>query len=214
MLALRRLALPLIAAAIAGVPAAAALAKAGSNPETDATLGPSAGPGHFLGYPSPTSSWHGCTKEDTQWWPVSLVTGSRTTTPSSHRYVTFSVNQRGYPRFTWKARAGYRICGVQAAVELYSPQVSEDLLAEASYTSGPTTGATAKDGRETVKVRIPHNGIGDAGFKQFEGKAFSIFAFQAVSVFVKKGEPAVAVSAARTRPCRPGGRTSATSPWT
>ena len=187
MLATRRLILPLIAAAALGTAATGAAAKGASNPETDARLGPADGPGHFLGYPSPTYSWHGCTKEDTQWWPVSLVTGNRTTSPSTHRYVTFKVNQSGYPRITWKAKPGYRICGAEAAVELNSPQVSEDLLAEASYTSGATTGATAKNGRETVKVRIPHNGIGDAGFKQFEGKTFSVFAFQAVSVFVKKG---------------------------
>ncbi len=181
----RHLAAPIVAALLLAV--GAAPASAAKNPETDKSLGPSAGPGHFLGYPTPTYSWHGCTKEDTQWWPVSLVTGNPTTTKSTSRYVRFTVNRTGYPRFTWKAKAGYKICGAQAAMQLTSPQVrGSDLLAEASYTSGPTTGATAADGREKVKVKIPTKGIDQSGFEEFEGKTFSIFAFQAVSVFVKK----------------------------
>lgn len=187
MRAARRLATP-VAAALTMTLAVAAAALAASNPETDKSLGPSATPGHFLGYPTPTYSWHGCTKSDTQWWPRSLVSGSPTTTASTHRRVTFKVNTAGYPRFTWKAKAGYRICGVQAAVQLTSPQVrGSDLLAEASYTSGATSGATAVDGREKIKVRIPTKGIDQSGFEEFEGKTFSIFAFQAITVFVKKG---------------------------
>ena len=183
---MRRLPATLLAAA-ALLALSAAPASAAKNPETDKSLGPSAGPGHFLGYPTPTYSWHGCTKEDTQWWPVSLVSGSPTTTKSTSRYVRFTVNRTGYPRFTWKAKPGYRICGVQAAVQLTSPQVrGSDLLAEASYTSGAKSGATATDGREKVKVRIPTKGIDQSGFEEFEGKTFSIFAFQSVSVFVKK----------------------------
>lgn len=185
MRAARRLTVPALAVLALAV---AATAAAATNPETDKSLGPSATPGHFLGYPTPTYSWHGCTKEDTQWWPISLVTGNPTTTPSSHRRVTFTVRRTGYPRIAWKAKAGYRICGVEAAVQLTSPQVrGSDLLAEASYTSGPTSGSTAADGRETIKVRIPTKGIDQSGFEQFEGKTFSIVGFQAVSVFVKKG---------------------------
>ena len=187
MHAARRLAVPAAAALILGA-AMVSVAVGASNPETDKRLGPSATQGRFLGYPAPTSSWHGCAKKDTQWWPVSLVTGDPTTTPSTHRRVTFTVNSTGYPRFTWKAKAGYKICGVQAAVQLTSTQVREsDLLAEASYTSGPTKGSTTLSGRERIKVKIPAKGIGRAGFEEFEGKTFSIFAFQAVTVFVKKG---------------------------
>ena len=187
MRAARRVAVPVAAAMIlAFVVASAALAA--SNPETDKSLGPSATQGHFLGYPTPSYSWHGCTKEDTQWWPTSLVSGNPTTSPSTHRYVTFTVNTRTSPKFSWKAKAGYRICGVEAAAELTSPQVrGSDLLAEASYTSGPVKGSTALSGRETIKVRIPTKGIDQSGFEQFEGKTFSMFAFQAVTVFVKKG---------------------------
>lgn len=181
----RRLTTPALAMLALSL-AVAAAALAASKPETDKSLGPSATPGHFLGYPTPTYSWHGCTKEDTQWWPISLVSGSPTTSPSTHRRVTFTVKRTGYPRFSWKAKAGYRICGVEAAVQLTSPQVrGSDLLAEASYTSGPTSGSTSLDGREKIKVRIPTKGIDQAGFEEFEGKTFSIAGFQAVSVFVK-----------------------------
>jgi len=187
MRAARRFAVP-VAAALVLTLAVASAALAASNPETDKSLGPSATQGHFLGYPTPTSSWHGCTKEDTQWWPTSLVSGNPTTSPSTHRYVTFTVNTKAYPLVTWTAKAGYRICGVEAAVQLTSPQVrGSDLLAEASYTSAPTKGTTALNGRETIKVRIPTKGINQAGFEEFEGKTFSMFAFQAVTVFVKKG---------------------------
>jgi hypothetical protein len=187
MRAARRFAVPVAAALILAL-TAVSVALAASNPETDKSLGPSATQGHFLGYPTPTYSWHGCTKEDTQWWPTSLVSGNPTTSPSTHRYVTFTVNRRAYPLFSWKAKAGYRICGVEAAVQLTSPQVrGSDLLAEASYTSGPVTGSTAVSGRETIKVRIPTKGIDQSGFEEFEGKTFSMFAFQAVTVFVKKG---------------------------
>jgi len=187
MHAARRLAVPLAAALVVAA-AVASVAVAASNPETDKSLGPSATQGHFLGYPSPTYQWHGCKKEDTQWWPTSLVSGNPTTSPSTHRYVTFTVNTKAYPMVSWKAKAGYRICGVEVATQLTSPQVrGSDLLAEASYTSGPTQGTTALNGRETIKVRIPTKGIDQAGFEEFEGKTFTMFAFQAVTVFVKKG---------------------------
>ncbi len=116
------------------------------------------------------------------------MTDQPTTTPSSHRYVTFTVNTRAYPKFTWKAKAGYRICGAEAAVQMTSPQVpGSDLLGEASYTSGAKSGTTAADGREKIKITIPKKGISRAGFEEFEGKTFSIAAFQSVTVFVKKG---------------------------
>ena len=184
----RRIAVP-VGAALLLMLAVAAAALAASDPQTDKRLGPTATPGRFLGYPAPTASWHGCAKKDTQWWPTSLVSGEPTTSPSTHRYVTFKVNTNADPAFSWKAKAGYKICGVQAAVQLTSTQVRDsDLLAEASYTSGPTKGATAIDGREKIKVRIPAKGIGRTGYEEFEGKTFSMFAFQAITVFVvKKG---------------------------
>jgi hypothetical protein len=182
---IRRVATVLVALLALSVTAAAATA-AKRNPETDKSLGPADGPGYFLGSPQATYSWHGCTKSDTQYWPVSLVDGTPTTNKGSSRYVRFAVSRTSLPRFSWRTKPGYRICGVQAAVQLSSPQVDSDLLAEASYPSGPTAGTTIAVGREQLKVTIPTKGIRVRGFEKFEGRSFSILAFQSVTVFVKK----------------------------
>jgi len=174
-------------ALLAALAAAPGQAKTKLTPQTDRSLGPTANAGHFLGYPTPDYEWHGCKHSDTQWWPVSLVSGQQTTSPSTSHYVTFRTDTAAFPLVTWKAKAGYRICGVEAAVELTNPTVDSDLLAEAAYTSGPLDGTTAPNGRETIPVRIPLKGIGRAGFEKFEGKTFSIYRFQAVTVFVRKG---------------------------
>jgi hypothetical protein len=180
-------------AATAFVVTAAALALAASapaakpNPENDKRLGPDKNAGYFLGYPSPTYSWHGCTKVDSQHWHINLATRQPTTQKGTSRYVTFTVLRGGgFPRFAWKVKPGWRICGVQAAVQLSNATVDSDLLAETGYTSGPTAGSTSPTGKETVKVTIPRNGIRKRGFEKYEGKTFSIVAFQSVSVFVKK----------------------------
>ncbi len=183
----RRVAIGLIAVlAMSVVVVAAAGGAVKRNPENDKRLGPGDTLGYFLGFPSPTYSWHGCTKSDTYDWPVSLVTGAPQKGGGTSRYVRFVVNRTGYPRFSWKAKPGFRICGVQAAVQMSNPSVDSDLLGEASYPSGPTSGSTALDGREKAKVTIPTKGIRARGFEQFEGKTFSIVAFQSVSVFIKK----------------------------
>lgn len=181
-----RAAIALAITALALVPATAAIS-ATSNPENDKRLGPANGAGYFLGFPSPTYSWHGCTKVDSQHWHVSLATGQPTTQKGTSRYVTFTVKRAGgLPRFAWKVKPGWRICGVQAAVQMRNASVDSDLLGEASYTSGPTAGSTSPTGRESIKVTIPRKGIRKAGFEKYEGKTFSIVAFQSVSVFVKK----------------------------
>ena len=174
-------------AAVALLAAAPGQAAARRAPETDRSLGPTSNVGHFLGYPVPEREWHGCRRSDTQWWPTSLISGQPTTSPSSHRYVTFTVNTSQAPAFTWTAKPGYRICGVQAAMQLTNPSVDTDLLAEAVYTSGTLQGSTSTTGREAVQVMIPQRGINRAGFAKFEGRTFSIYAFQAVTVFVRKG---------------------------
>jgi len=175
----------LAAAALIAVPVAAG--KVAKNPENDKTLGPTKNVGYFLGNPTPTYQWHGCTKSDTQPGPRNLVDGSPNTEKGSSRYVRFTVDPKAKPQFSWKAKPGWKICGVQVAVQLTNPNVSSDLLAEAGYTSGASAGATAGgDGRETIKVTIPAKGIRAQGFEEFEGKTFSIIGFQAVTVFVKR----------------------------
>ena len=185
---MRRLLLTIVLLALSAVAAPALAAGVKKNPENDRSRGPATDAGYFLGFPSPTYQWHGCTKADTHHWPIPLAGQTGARPKSTSRYVRFTVRVAGgFPRFAWKVKPGWRICGVQAAMQLRSSAVRSDLLAEAGYTSGPTEGSTSKaaNGAETIKVTIPKNGIRKQGFEQYEGKTFSIVAFQSVSVFVK-----------------------------
>jgi len=185
----RKLLLTIVLVALSAVAAPALGAGVKKNPENDKSRGPATDAGYFLGYPSPTYQWHGCTKSDTRDWPIPLAGQTGWKAKGTSRYVRFTVIAGGgFPRFAWKAKPGWRICGVQAAMQLRSSAVRSDLLAEAGYTSGPTEGSTSKaaNGAETVKVTIPKNGIRKQGFEQYEGKTFSIVAFQSVTVFVKR----------------------------
>jgi hypothetical protein len=172
--------------AAAATPALAA--QAASDPETNASLGPEAGAGHYLPGQSESSAWHGCRKEDIQWYPTSLLTDQPTTAPSSHRYVTFTVNAGSRPTFSWKVKSGYKICGVEAFATLASAETrGGELLAWASYKSGPTSGSTATDGKETVMVHMPqHLDSDQPDLKVYEGKTLGMYAFQAIAVYVKR----------------------------
>jgi hypothetical protein len=183
----RLIACLVVLAAVGASPAVAA--QHASNPETDARLGPEVGAGHYLPGQSESGRWHGCAKQDIQWFPTSLLSGQPTTAPNSHRYVTFTVNPSGRPTFSWKAKAGYRICGVEAFVTLASAETQGgELLAWASYKSGPTSGSTATDGKETVKVHMPQDlEVEDQpDLKIYEGKTLGMYAFQAIAVYVKR----------------------------
>lgn len=162
------------------------IAFAAVNRETDKRRKPTQDAGYFLGYPSPTYSWHGCTKSDTAYNPIPVSANAPKPGKTTQKYVRFTVLPAGYPRFSWKVKPGWRICGVQGAFLLSSKSVSADLLAEAGYTSSTTQGTTAKNGTETIKVPIPEGGIRTSGYEQFEGKTFNIKSVQSISVFVKK----------------------------
>jgi hypothetical protein len=167
-----------------------ALASAAKSPETNRSLGPESGAGHYLPGQSESGQWHGCSRSDIQWYPVSLLSGEQTTSPSTHRYVTFVVQQGAFPYFTWKAKAGYRICGAEAFATLANANTKgTELLAWASYKSGATTGSTATDGKETVKVHMPTRlDVEDQpDLKVFEGQIVGMYSFQAMAVYVKKG---------------------------
>jgi hypothetical protein len=172
--------------AVGATPALAAK----SNPETDKSLGPTAGAGHYLPGQSNTAKWHGCSRSDIRWYPVSLLSGNQTTSQSTSRYVTFAVQQGSYPYFSWKAKAGYKICGAEAYATLANAQTAgNELLAWASYKSNATSGSTALDGKETVKVHMPTRlDVEDQpDLKVFEGQTVGMYAFQAMAVYVKKG---------------------------
>lgn len=149
-------------------------------------LPPDANAGYFLGYPSPTYSWHGCTKTATRQTLAPPVSGQPAVMKGSKQSaVTFKV-QSATPTVSWKVKDGWKICGVQVGVVLESPTVPSLLLAQAGYTSGPKKGSTVRSGKETIAVKIPKKGIGRAGFEEFEGQTFSIRSVQHVTVFVKK----------------------------
>ena len=152
--------------------------------ETDSRLGPADGAGHFFTAPAPTGVWHGCRASDDQWWPVSVIDGLPTDSPSTDVRVTFTVH-RSSPQFTWRVRRGFRICGVQVLAQMSSPEVpGYDLLSEIVYPSGRVSGSTARSGPETLKVRVPASGI-SSDYDDFAGKTMSIVAFQAITVFVR-----------------------------
>lgn len=178
-----RRALAIAALVSVAVPAAAVGAV---NRENDKRRKPTQDAGYFLGYPSPTYSWHGCTKVDTAYNPIPYSADSPVQGKTTQKYVRFTVLPNGYPRFSWKVKAGWRVCGVQGAFVLSNKSASADLLAEAGYTSSTTAGQTAKNGVETIKVPIPKDSIRARGFEEFEGKTFDIKSVQSISVFVKK----------------------------
>jgi hypothetical protein len=161
------------------------------NHETDASLGPKANPGEFLGYPSPTYQWHGCKLTAIKRFPgLALVPGEpndgRGNRPGA---VTFTTSATKAPFVRWKTRPGYRVCGVQITAELDNPTVESLLLASAGYTSFVRSGSTstASGGRESIRVRIAKNDINRESFATYEGKTYAIGQIHDVIVFVKKG---------------------------
>jgi hypothetical protein len=159
-----------------------------NNPEHKG-LPPSANAGYFLGFPRPTYSWHGCTATATRVPLAALqhpIAGeprpSRGTTPGA---VTFTTTV-GAPYVSWKVKRGWTICGAQASARLRNPTVTADLLAEIGYRSGPDSGSTSPDGRETLRVPIPRRAINRGEYERYEGKVFSIAEIRSVTVFVKR----------------------------
>lgn len=171
--------------------AAPALAHAAKpNPETK-RLPPTASAGHFLGFPSPTYSWHGCTATASKPALAALqkpLPGVRPNTQGTQQGAVRFTTTVGAPYIAWTVKPGWSICGVQAAVVLDNPDVDSLLVAEVGYTSGRKRGSTAADGEETITVSIPEKGVG-AGFERFEGKTFTIDEIRDVTVFVRRARP-------------------------
>jgi len=165
------------------VPSGASAAK--SNPESD-KLPPTASAGYFLGHPSPTYSWHGCTKVATKSTLAKPVEGQPGVFKGNKQKAVSFTMQSTPPYASWRVKPGWKICGVQVGAVLDNPTVSAMLFAQIGYTSRTKKGATAADGKETLTVTIPTKGIGRQGFEEFEGKTFSVRSIQHVSVFVKK----------------------------
>jgi hypothetical protein len=187
MTSLPRIAMFALVAALSAAPTVAAK-KHASNPETDKSLGPGDGAGHYFDGQSSSSEFHGCRKSDDQWYPTSLLSDQPTTAPSTHKYVTFKVDTEGVPTFSWTAKAGYKICGVEAFAALANAETrGGELLAWVAYKSGSSSGSTATDGKETVMVHTPKDlGTDQPDLKIYANKTLGIYGFQALTVYVKK----------------------------
>jgi hypothetical protein len=157
-----------------------------ANPETDSHRAPDDDAGLFLGYATPTYSWHGCKITSVWVSPAGLPQGAPPLDAGTKpRTVTFTHTSTAPPYVSWKVNSRYKICGAEVMVEMENPTVDSLLYGSAAYTSGKTKGSTATNGRETIKVKIPKGGIGQ-DFAQFEGKTYSLAQIDGIAVFVKK----------------------------
>lgn len=149
-------------------------------------LPPTANAGYFLGYPSATYSWHGCTATATKASLRRIAQAPLLRRGTRQGAVALTARLGTPPYLSWQVKRGWTICGVQASVLLRNPEVDADLLAEIGYTSGRQKGSTAPDGTETIRVPIPRKAIDRAEYERYEGKTFSIVSVQDVTVFVKR----------------------------
>ena len=175
-------------AVVAAVPATGIAAGSGvkKNPENDKSLGPADTPGYFTGYPSPTYEYHGCKLTSRTRTAVERLPGMPAfSSGTKQRAVTFTLNP-DQPFVTWKARSGYRICGVQISAELSSPDDDTTRVGGLGYTSGATKGSTAKSGAEKVKVRVSKHDADPDIAKTMGGKTYAIGPIFDVTVFVRK----------------------------
>jgi hypothetical protein len=172
----------LLASATAATPAQAKV-----NPETNAKLGPTESAGHYLSYPTPTYQWHGCKltarAEALDNEEIPGAPAFRKGTRQSA--VTFTVNPT-QPYISWKVKAGYTICGVQASVLLGRADDDTLHLAEIGYTSSRTKGSTVTSGGETIKVKIPKDEPDEEVRRTMGGKTYDIASPRDITVFVKK----------------------------
>src|SRR4051794_37937728 len=96
---------------------ASALARP-TNPEGNAQAKPDDDAGYFLGYPSETYQWHGCTKTSTQQTPATLDDGvpapGKGTSYNKVKWTTTTTTTTaataGYV-LSWKVADGWKICG-------------------------------------------------------------------------------------------------------
>ncbi len=180
---------PLVALALAAIALPLAAASQPS-PQTE-SLPPEANPGYFLATASATAPWHGCSDTAYASLPEADLVPEEVNVAHSpanaQRAVAFKVNPTVAPYFSWKARAGWTICGAQATVVLDNNTLRTSLLSEVAYPSGASEGSTSKSGQETITTFIPKNALDESAYRQFEGKHFMLTQFQDVTVFVRKG---------------------------
>jgi hypothetical protein len=160
------------------------------NPEAD-PRDPDQDAGYFLGYPSPTYSWHGCTKTSTQDTPTTLDPGVPGIAPGNkQKKVEWTVEESTTATakyvVKWKVKDGWKICGAQVAMLGSSPDADADYAMQAGYTSKGKKGSTVTSGSETIKVKITKQDCHELGIDKSNAGTFSIVRLYAITVFIKK----------------------------
>jgi hypothetical protein len=166
-------------------------AQAARDPETDKGAKPDQDAGYFLGYPSETAQWHGCTKTSTEQTPATLDEGVPAPGEGSHySKVTWTLTTTGAATagyvLSWKVASGWRICGAQATILGRDPDQSFDLAMEAGYTSRAGKGSTVTSGTETIPVQVSKKDCKDLGVDATYAGSYGIAKIYAITVFVKK----------------------------
>lgn len=183
----RRLLIALVAAAVMWPTSA----HAKPIPEADSSAGPDDHEGYFLGYPSPTYSWHGCTKFSAMGTPTTLDDGVPAAAKGNkQKKVDWTLEQpsaasAGYT-LKWKVAKGWKICGAQIALRGVKADADTDLAMEAGYTSKATKGSTATSGAETIKVKLSKQDCAELGVDKKNAGTWSIGSIYHVTVFIKK----------------------------
>ena len=160
-------------------------------PEGNSHAKPNDDEGYFLGYPSETYQWHGCTKTSTQQTPATLDDGVPAPGKgNAHNKVTWSTtpSTTATSRYvlSWKVADGWKICGAQAAILGFDDQATFDLAMEVGYTSKGTKGSTVTSGSETIVTKLSKQDCKELGIDpQFKG-SWGIRKIYAVTVFIKK----------------------------
>ena len=159
-------------------------------PEADSSAGPDEDAGYFLGYPSPTYSWHGCTKTSTQDTPTDLDPGVPGAGPGNkQKKVTWTLEDpsaasAGYT-LKWKVAKGWKICGVQVALRGTKTGADADYAMQAGYTSKATKGSTVLSGKETIKVKISKEDCQMLGIDPKYAGRWSIGSIYHLTAFIK-----------------------------
>jgi hypothetical protein len=171
--------------------AVAAPAQAARNPEADKNAKPDQDAGYFLGYPSPTYQWHGCSKTSTEQTPATLDEGVPAPDQgTAHNKVKWTLTTTtaataGYV-LSWKVAAGWKICGAQASVLGSEAGKSFDLAMQTGYTSKAGKGSTVTSGAETIRAKVSKKDCQDLGVDSSYAGSYAISKIYAITVFVKK----------------------------
>lgn len=160
-------------------------------PEADSSAAPDDHQGYFLGYPSPTYQWHGCTKFSAMATPVPLDPGVPAAAKGNkQKKVTWTLEQpstasAGYT-LRWKVDKGWKICGAQIAMRGVKAGADADYAMSAGYTSKATKGSTVTSGSESIKVKLSKQDCQELGIDTKYAGTWSIGAIYHVTVFIKK----------------------------